>query len=83
MNDCNARENPYSQDIVIFYRSCGDIDMNHFFAKILLLIQTSSAAPTNDVAHNLMECAQACAASRPHQAAQLRSAATAYLSVVR
>jgi hypothetical protein len=40
-------------------------------------------APVNGVAHNLMERAEARAGRNPHQAQELRSAAYAYLSVVR
>ena len=57
--------------------------MNSILSKIVRLIQTSNAAPANDVAHNLMERAGARAGSHPYQAAELRSAAAAYLSVVR
>ena len=57
--------------------------MNSILSKIVRLIQTSSAAPAGDVAQNLMESAEARAGSHPYQAAELRSAASAYLSVVR
>ena len=40
-------------------------------------------APANGVAHSLMERAQARAGRNPEQAQELRSAACAYLSVVR
>lgn len=40
-------------------------------------------APVNGVAHNLMERAEAGAGRDPQQAQELRSAAYAYLSVVR
>lgn len=40
-------------------------------------------APVNGVAHNLMERAEARAGRNPQQAQELRSAACAYLSVVR
>jgi hypothetical protein len=40
-------------------------------------------APVNGVAHNLMERAEARAGRNPQQAQELRSAAYAYLSVVR
>jgi hypothetical protein len=43
----------------------------------------SSVAPVNGVAHNLMERAEAGAGRDPQQAQELRSAAYAYLSVVR
>ena len=57
--------------------------MNSILSKIVRLIQTSSTAPADDVAQNLMERAEARAGSHPYQAAELRSAASAYLSVVR
>ena len=40
-------------------------------------------APVNGVAHNLMERAEAGAGRNPHEAQELRSAAQAFLSVVR
>jgi hypothetical protein len=40
-------------------------------------------APVNGVAHNLMERAEARAGRNPQQAQELRTAAYAYLSVVR
>lgn len=57
--------------------------MNSIFSKLVLLIQTNSAAPADGVALSLMESAEARAGSHPYQAAELRSAASAYLSVVR
>ena len=57
--------------------------MKRIFSKIVRLVQTSRAEPAYDVAQNLMERAVACAGSHPYQAAELRSAASAYLSVVR
>jgi len=43
----------------------------------------SRVAPVNGVAHNLMERAEARAGRNPQQAQELRTAAYAYLSVVR
>jgi hypothetical protein len=43
----------------------------------------SPAAPANGVARQLLERAQAGAGRDPHAAQELRSAASAYLSVVR
>lgn len=57
--------------------------MNRILSQIIRLIQPSNAVPADDVAHNLMERAEAVAGSNPYQAAELRSAASAYLSVVR
>ena len=57
--------------------------MNRIFSQIVRLIQPANAAPVDGVAQNLMERAEAIAGSNPHQAAELRSAASAYLSVVR
>ena len=57
--------------------------MNRIFSQIVRLIQPANAAPVDGVAQNLMERAEAMAGSNPHQAAELRSAASAYLSVVR
>ena len=57
--------------------------MNRIFSRIVRLIQSRIAAPADDVAQNLMERAEAVAGSNPYQAAELRSAASAYLSVVR
>lgn len=57
--------------------------MNRIFSRIVRLIQPRIAAPADDVAQNLMERAEAVAGSNPYQAAELRSAASAYLSVVR
>ena len=42
-----------------------------------------AAAPASDVAHQLMERADAGAGRDPHQAQELRRAARAFLSVVR
>ena len=57
--------------------------MNRIFFRIIRLIQPRIAVPANDVAQNLMERAEAVAGSNPYQAAELRSAASAYLSVIR
>lgn len=57
--------------------------MNRILSQIVRLIQPRNAAPADDVAQNLMERAEARAGSHPYQAAELRSAASAYLSVVR
>ena len=57
--------------------------MNRIFFRIIRLIQPRIAVPANDVAQNLMERAEAVAGSNPHQAAELRSAASAYLSAIR
>ena len=57
--------------------------MNRIFFRIVRLIQPRIVVPANDVAQNLMERAEAVAGSNPYQAAELRSAASAYLSVVR
>ena len=50
-------------------------------ARFLPMVQ--GFAPVHGVAHNLMECAEARAGRNPQQAQELRSAACAYLSVVR
>lgn len=42
-----------------------------------------SSAPSQGIAHDLLSSAEARAGLDPHQAAELRSAARAYLSVVR
>ena len=59
--------------------------MNSFIAQIARLISPAAeAAPVYDgVALNLMERAEAGAGRNPRQAQELRSAACAYLSVVR
>ena len=57
--------------------------MRRILSKIVRLVQTSRTAPAHDVAQHLMERAVARAGSHPYQAAELRSAAAAYLSVVR
>ena len=53
----------------------------HRIAHLLLLTQRK--ASSQGVARYLMERAEARAGRHPHQAQQLRSAARAYLSVVR
>lgn len=54
------------------------------FAQIARLFSAAlPAARNNEVAHQLMERAEARAGSNPHQAQELRGAAAAYLSVVR
>ena len=59
--------------------------MNTFIARMARLISfAAKAAPVCDgVALNLMERAEARAGRNPYQAQELRSAARAYLSVVR
>ncbi|MDB5929755.1 MAG: hypothetical protein JWR60_1462 [Polaromonas sp.] len=60
--------------------------MDHFLSKIASLMSSSKSpagSASGDVAHQLMECAQASAGRDPHQAEELRSAACAYLSVIR
>jgi hypothetical protein len=47
------------------------------------LSPTPAAAPADGVAHELLERAEARAGRDPHAAQELRSAASAYLSVVR
>ncbi len=80
---CKIRENPYLRLTVTFHRLCGDFDMNRIFSQIVRLIEPRMTAPASDVAQNLMERAEAVAGSNPYQAAELRRAASAYLSVVR
>lgn len=60
--------------------------MNSLFAQIVRLMPFAPAAGASDgqgVAQNLMERAEARAGRNPQQAQELRSAACAYLSVVR
>ena len=57
--------------------------MNRIFSRLARLIQPQGATALGSVAQNLMESAEARAGSHPYQAAELRSAAMAYLSVVR
>ena len=47
------------------------------------LTAVPAEAPANGVAHQLLERAEARAGRDPHAAQELRSAASAYLSVVR
>ncbi|MES2974640.1 MAG: hypothetical protein V4757_13580 [Pseudomonadota bacterium] len=42
-----------------------------------------NSAPSQGIAHDLLTSAEARAGQNPHQAAELRDAARAYLSVVR
>ena len=70
-------------NIVTSHRSYGVFNMNRIFSQIARLIQVNSPTPTSEVAQSLMECAEACAGTQPYQAAELRCAASAYLSVVR
>jgi hypothetical protein len=62
-----------------------DLDMNSLLSQIARLIHSPIAdnAPHECVAQNLMERAEAGAGRDPHEAEELRSAARAYLSVVR
>ena len=54
------------------------------FAQIARLFTAAQpAAENNEVAHQLMERAEARAGSNPYQAEELRAAARAYLSVIR
>ena len=61
--------------------------MNSLITRIARLIPKSSiavqSAAADGVAQNLMERAEAGAGRNPHQAQELRSAAQAYLSVIR
>ena len=57
--------------------------MNRILSQIVRLIQPANAAPADGVAQNRMERAEASAGNNPYQAAELRSAACAYHSVVR
>ena len=61
--------------------------MTSLISRLARLLPSSSvalqAAEVEGVAHNLMEQAEAGAGRNPHQAQELRSAAQAYLSVVR
>ena len=55
-----------------------------FLSKIASFMSSpATTAPATDVAHQLMERAEAGAGRDPHQAQELRSAARAFLSVVR
>ena len=57
--------------------------MYALFAQIARFLPAAPAPAADGVAHQLMESAEARAGSNPHQAQELRSAAFAYLSVVR
>ena len=60
--------------------------MNRLFSCLALLIQPAPAAafaPADSVANDLMERAGADAGRNPREADELRSAALAFLSVVR
>lgn len=58
--------------------------MYALFAQIARFLPSAPvAAPAEGVAQQLMESAEARAGQNPHQAQELRSAAFAYLSVVR
>ena len=58
--------------------------MVHILSKIVRFMSLNrDLAPASEVAHQLLEGAQARAGSHPYQAQELRSAARAYLSVVR
>lgn len=61
--------------------------MTSLLSRIARLIPTTSiavqAAAADGVAQNLMERAEAGAGRNPYQAQELRSAAQAYLSVIR
>jgi hypothetical protein len=60
------------------------LTMNSLFSTLARLLAASPAlAPAHGVARNLMERAEADAGRDPHQAQELRSAASAYLSVIR
>ena len=58
--------------------------MYSLISQIARFLPTAKGfAPVNGVAHNLMERAEARAGRNPQQAQELRSAACAYLSVIR
>ena len=57
--------------------------MYFLFAQIARLLPTATPAGSGEVAHRLMERAEARAGHSPREAQQLRQAACAYLSVVR
>lgn len=58
--------------------------MYSLFAQIARFLPSATrVAPIHGVAHNLMERAEARAGRNPQQAQELRTAAYAYLSVVR
>ena len=58
--------------------------MFSFLFKVAgFLVPAPAETAAHGVAHQLMERAEACAGRNPHDAQQLRQAASAYLSVVR
>jgi hypothetical protein len=58
--------------------------MYSLISQIARFLPTAAGVvPVNGVAHNLMERAEARAGRNPQQAQELRTAAYAYLSVVR
>ena len=58
--------------------------MNTLLQHIARFLPTFRAVREDDgVAHQLMESAEACAGTNPHDAQELREAASAYLRVVR
>lgn len=58
--------------------------MNTLLEQIARLLPVIPAVrEDNGVAHQLMESADACAGTNPHDAQELREAASAYLRVVR
>lgn len=62
----------------------GKFIMYTLFNQIARFLPTFRAQREDDgVAHQLMESADACAGTNPHDAQELREAALAYLSVVR
>lgn len=83
---CNPRENPYSWFIATFRRPTATRKMYSLFAQLTQLFKGNHTAtlPSQDgFAHHLMERAEASAGLNPRQARELRSAASAYLRVVR
>ncbi len=58
--------------------------MVRLFSKIARFLSLSHPlVPASDVPHQLLEHAQARAGRQPHEAQELRSAARAYLRVIR
>jgi hypothetical protein len=58
--------------------------MNTLLQQIARFLPSFRAVREDDgVAHQLMESAEACAGTNPHDAQELRQAASAYLRVVR
>lgn len=81
---CKPRENPYSVGIAIFNTAQAVSFMFRILSKIASLMSfNKSLASAGDVAHQLMERADAGAGRDPRQAQELRRAARAFLSVVR